>query len=190
MNLHINWNAVGLWVGIVSFILAIPLSILGNVLTPKFQRWWAKTAANRAHLRLANIAKTLSRLDDYDAHPIDPVGMLVKGIANTVLGMACLGIGILMLYMLSFPDPTLEARNIYVGAAYFMVLIGIALCRWAFGTFSVDSDELTYSGRQKKRAALSVEVKQLFGRYPELESVDKLPALSLIRDFQPQGRRN
>ena len=135
MHVHVDWNAVGLWVGVMSFLLAIPLAILGNILTPKFQRWWAKSAQNRAHLRLAVITKTLTHWDDYDAHPIDPVAILMKGVAKIVLGLASLGIGTLSLYFLSFPDQTLATgdRRIFTAAAYVLVIIGVGLSRWAVG---------------------------------------------------------
>jgi hypothetical protein len=38
------------WVGILGVLLAIPLTVLGNILTPKLVEWWSKSsAARRAH---------------------------------------------------------------------------------------------------------------------------------------------
>ncbi|MGJ5817059.1 hypothetical protein [Paludibaculum fermentans] len=46
-------------VGIAGLVLAIPLSIASNILTPKFQDWWATTSAARANRRQQHIVTEL-----------------------------------------------------------------------------------------------------------------------------------
>jgi len=41
-------------------LLAIPLSILANVLTPRFQRWYAETSEKRLHRRIDRLTRDLT----------------------------------------------------------------------------------------------------------------------------------
>ncbi|MBI2815924.1 MAG: hypothetical protein HYX72_03190 [Acidobacteria bacterium] len=48
--------------GVLAFILAIPMAVAANLLTPKVQRWWASSSRSRALKRLSRLEKQISEL--------------------------------------------------------------------------------------------------------------------------------
>jgi hypothetical protein len=57
---------VGTWgivLGALALLLAVPLSIIGNILTPKFLNWWAERSIESLQKR---IDKSEDRLREYD----------------------------------------------------------------------------------------------------------------------------
>lgn len=53
-------NRFGVAVGIVALFLAVPLTILGNILTPHVREWYSTTSSKRLQRRIAQIEATLS----------------------------------------------------------------------------------------------------------------------------------
>jgi hypothetical protein len=51
-------------VGILAFILAIPMAIIGNLLTPQVGSWWATTTEKRRQRRIAKLGSELRRLKE------------------------------------------------------------------------------------------------------------------------------
>jgi hypothetical protein len=47
------------WIGLLAFLLAIPMAILANILTPKVQDAWARTSKARAYKRYSSLGKTI-----------------------------------------------------------------------------------------------------------------------------------
>jgi hypothetical protein len=47
---------------VIGLLLANPLSIIANVLTPGIQNWWARTNSARKQKRIAKLRKELDRL--------------------------------------------------------------------------------------------------------------------------------
>jgi hypothetical protein len=45
--------------GILAFILAIPMAVVANALTPSVVQWWARTSESRRHKRVARLTKVL-----------------------------------------------------------------------------------------------------------------------------------
>lgn len=54
----------GFWVGIAAIVLTVPLSMIGNILTPKVQNWWATRSENAMKKRIHTLR---SRLADYES---------------------------------------------------------------------------------------------------------------------------
>jgi hypothetical protein len=57
-----NLGIFSAWVGIVAFILAIPISIAANLLTPKVHSWWATTSQRRRERRILYLKAMLGLL--------------------------------------------------------------------------------------------------------------------------------
>lgn len=49
-------------VTVLAFVLAIPMAIAGNLLTPRAATWWATTSEKRRHRRIAKLEEELRRL--------------------------------------------------------------------------------------------------------------------------------
>lgn len=54
-----DFNSFFGWVGVGSLVLAIPLSIAANLLTPRIQIWWATTSHARRHRRIQYLTETI-----------------------------------------------------------------------------------------------------------------------------------
>jgi hypothetical protein len=52
------------WVTIVAVLLAIPLSVIANILTPKVQVWWSKTSSIRLRRRINYVSSQLALSDE------------------------------------------------------------------------------------------------------------------------------
>jgi hypothetical protein len=70
-----NWN---LYFGIAALVLAVPLNIAANILTPKVREWWASTTKSRALRRIERIPRELRALDSYLEHPSAALGQGMK----------------------------------------------------------------------------------------------------------------
>jgi hypothetical protein len=53
---------LSLSVGILALILAIPMAVLANMLTPRVQNWWASTSVKRRQKRIARLQGQLNAL--------------------------------------------------------------------------------------------------------------------------------
>jgi hypothetical protein len=54
-----NLARAGVWITAMAIVLAIPLTILGNVLTPRVVEWYAKTTQGRLRKRIAKLEARL-----------------------------------------------------------------------------------------------------------------------------------
>src|ERR1035437_2008093 len=54
-----NFGTFAAWVSIVAVILAIPLSVIANLATPRVQAWWATTNVRRRHERIVHLKESL-----------------------------------------------------------------------------------------------------------------------------------
>ena len=58
---EVNW--------LVSLLVAIPLSIAGNLLTPRFQNWRSSKSRRTAERRLATVEKELRQVEKLSSNP-------------------------------------------------------------------------------------------------------------------------
>jgi hypothetical protein len=56
-------NKAGLAIGVLALVLAIPLAVVANLLTPKVRDWYVGMSTNRLRKRLANITKRLEEAE-------------------------------------------------------------------------------------------------------------------------------
>lgn len=73
-----TFNIFVAWVGIVAFVLAIPMAVAANMLTPKIQMRWAKSSRVRTENRMLTIGATIASLNgmlgaEFLAHCAKPV---------------------------------------------------------------------------------------------------------------------
>lgn len=64
-----NSTQIGLVIAIASVLLAIPLSILANILTAKVQSWWATTSRRRRIRRVAWLKDKIAFREFYNPLP-------------------------------------------------------------------------------------------------------------------------
>src|SRR5215472_3368533 len=55
-------NRVALWIGILGPLLAVPLAIAANLLTPRVVNWWASASQARRIIRIMKLETLLSNL--------------------------------------------------------------------------------------------------------------------------------
>jgi len=79
---EINW--------ILSLIVAIPLSITANILTPRFQNWFAKRSTEKTTKRLSEIKEQLSEVERFQN---DTLGLLHETVRITLKVIIFIGIG-------------------------------------------------------------------------------------------------
>lgn len=80
------------WVGALAFVLAIPMSISANLLTPKIQHRWAMTTAIRKARRIQELEDTLTRYNSRPAHWADILYKFVRtGFILLCAVSVCLG---------------------------------------------------------------------------------------------------
>jgi hypothetical protein len=60
-------GAWGLVLGIAAILLAIPLSVIGNLLTPKFRNWWASRSRSALERRIKALKAELGVMETYPA---------------------------------------------------------------------------------------------------------------------------
>jgi hypothetical protein len=83
------------WIGIVAFLLAIPMSILANMLTPKIQAWWANTSSARKARRIQYLQREIPWLERS--------GKLTFRLERLILGVRVLALGLIAItYVLYF----------------------------------------------------------------------------------------
>jgi hypothetical protein len=56
---------LGLVVAIVAILLAIPLSVLANLLTPRIQNWWSQRSAKSLRSRIHKLQQELAEYQPY-----------------------------------------------------------------------------------------------------------------------------
>jgi hypothetical protein len=81
----------GLLLAAIAIVLAIPLSMVGNILTPKFLNWWAERSVASTRKRIDGLEKRLAELEK--DHPVmnEVEEYLMKGIeAGGFLVVLCL----------------------------------------------------------------------------------------------------
>ena len=69
----------------VGLVLAIPLSVLGNVLTPHVLRWWATTSLVRREYRIETLGRQI-RICRILIHPLVRRESFLKAIRTCIVG--------------------------------------------------------------------------------------------------------
>lgn len=53
----------GIILAIAALVLAFPLTVIGNLVTPKIRNWWAKRSVSTLEARIAKLKAELSKMD-------------------------------------------------------------------------------------------------------------------------------
>jgi len=91
----------GIFLSAVAILLAIPLSVVGNLLTPRLRNWWAQRSVNSLRNRIINLEKRLAfvsvsykeigEFEDFVLELLDTLFYVVAG------GAECTGFALLVL---------------------------------------------------------------------------------------------
>lgn len=80
------------WVGILAFFFALPIAVIGNLITPKIAAWWATTSGKRRENRVTLLKQELGAL---------PTLMTADGRwENLIKGLRCLAFGLAVIVYL------------------------------------------------------------------------------------------
>lgn len=173
-----NLTTFATWVGIVAFVLAVPMSVLANVLTPKVQLFWAGTAKRRAAYRLWKLEEELKRLQWYDDNPIDAIGSLLFWVSLFVIDFAVTFLAFVSAAWLPFESWVTQTSHIAIIplSIRHLILIGTLLNEIGFSlVFLLFAPILfncmktaTMDGRDKRRQEIAVAQNKLLKKYPDL----------------------
>jgi|HubBroStandDraft_6_1064221.scaffolds.fasta_scaffold11339_3 hypothetical protein len=59
---HRDFGWWGFWIGVVAFVLAFPLSVMANIVTPKLLNWWSGRSRQSTMKRLEELRGTQARI--------------------------------------------------------------------------------------------------------------------------------
>jgi hypothetical protein len=135
--LHIDFGWWGFVVSIVTILLAVPLSMLANLLTPKVQSWWALTSKKR-----------LARRIRWIKYEIENPPTFVQAVSYLVLLIPGLFIGVLMgiafvinmiMRMNMFPGkPMTHSDNLLAHVMIYIIEFGAAFTLFVMTRFFVE----------------------------------------------------
>lgn len=57
-----NGTTLGIVIGALALLLAVPLSVVGNLCTPRVRQWWATTSISRKRRRVEAIKAELDKI--------------------------------------------------------------------------------------------------------------------------------
>jgi MFS family permease len=86
-----TWGFIFGLVGVAAFVLAIPLAVAANLLTPRLRNWWADRSTRSARARAAALK---SELENYEQNYqlVDPPLLLILRAALVIVGIACIAV--------------------------------------------------------------------------------------------------
>jgi hypothetical protein len=83
---------------VLALVLAVPLSVAGNLLTPAVKNWWAEGSVRRARRRVRDLRAQLAYLEslagDHEYFELVALRAVLRGVGWGVLGLAVMGYGI------------------------------------------------------------------------------------------------
>lgn len=96
-----KWSLFFGWVGLLSFVFAIPLAVIANLLTPRVQQWWALASQARRSLRLDVLKIYLAKIDE-DVLYDNRFEHLVKGLFSLAFGLIILTYPVMLIGTMMF----------------------------------------------------------------------------------------
>jgi hypothetical protein len=119
--MHNDLATWGFFLSILGILLVIPLTMLGNLLTRKFENWWA--ARSKATL-LTRIAKLKSRLEKCEQSSIldETQSYILEGIELLIIFLITSS-SVLLYTILSTAYKILKGYSLHGPTAFFLVVI-------------------------------------------------------------------
>lgn len=123
---------------ILSVLLAIPMGVIANLITPHIKNWWAKSSAFRAEKRLGKIESEHSKILFYNENKQDLIIYISKTILQSLTRLAISGLTPLFIILVNsmFPDVRLfdtESEN------YIALIFTLSISYTFFGIAFVKS---------------------------------------------------
>ena len=148
------------WVGIVAFLLAIPMSIAANILTPLIKNWWATTTVLRAKRRLVELDELKMVLEEARK---DPLQLTIK-IAEPFLDGIRFGIMAILLSVIMAAIGIVRSSASYIpGNRLFLgFAIGAVVCVLGSMLISMLSFQVAiWRTRQLSSETMEKEIKRI-----------------------------
>lgn len=139
-------------------LLSVPLSILGNILTPKFQTWNARRSQGAAKKLAAEDQKFAARIERFRRNPEDYQAFFQLNLLYIVGGIARMvmiaGIGILASTLL---PGTVDGEMVALLALGLLAVDGLFLSRRGSGAYRVAAALRVTTSKEDPDAAPQAE---------------------------------
>ncbi len=122
----------GFWVTLAALVLAIPLSMLANILTPFFVNWLAK----RSHVSLNNrIAKLEAQLAEFEKFPAiteaeDEILWGLKRVQIRMVGTETTIVAVVLLSVAALTDTASYKHMVLSSLAMLAIALGVVSQMW------------------------------------------------------------
>ena len=163
----------GLILGIAAIFLTIPLSMIGNILTPKLLNWWARRSLASLRRRIAGLKKQLMQMEAFPVLTETEERILASGEATHFLvftvGYYVLGSLLLLGNLLKrglFPE---NRHRVWAFPTLIMLLLLAFAIRFAFSVLPLMSYRRMRSAnwREQARSAIARLEAELRRREPD-----------------------
>lgn len=127
---------LSLVIGITALVLAVPLAIFANILTPKITEWYSRSSRQRAQRRIAELEKIVASelpLMEFEDLLLFNVGIKVYkfvALGLYAIGILCYGL------ITALRGPFLQSTSSHHPIAAYWVFSGFALATSLFGYFN------------------------------------------------------
>ncbi len=153
----------GIVLAIVAIVLAFPLSLLANLLTPKIRNWWAERSVAGLKKRIANLESELIEMDGLSPFSREHTRLLnfVQIIAVGAIGIVDCFLGIANFFTTLLPDRLQHQAKTLIGCGIFFELFMLLVIFQSFRQFLNKRSPLHKEAVEKNISELSAKLQSL-----------------------------
>ena len=182
-----KWGWFFGWVGVAALVLCLPLTVLGNLLTPRIREWWGRTTENRALNRFAWIQGQVSTINYFDQHPSDALGECLQEFWKVAGYGGCVFVSLIFMMLSRYPSSIQFFQMVVPSNPYFCQGIALGLsgaliyfcfpsaCVALFDLGGLVKNMATVKACQERRGRLAEEAARLLAAYSRLRQTDDKP---------------
>jgi hypothetical protein len=136
------------WVGLLAFILAIPMNVIANLITPRAETWWATTSSVRRQRRIEKLRRALDVFNSRQEHWADVLLRLLRTfIVILAAASICLGGFLIELHAHIHRMEKALGISVKLPVTRYGTTESSFSWLWLFHHLSQDFARLTWSGR-------------------------------------------
>ncbi len=142
----------GVIISVAALILALPLTVASNLLTPKFRNWWASRSVFRLQERIYKLQQTLEDLEKYPVMTETEAQILeaVITVGEVVLQLIAMTTMLEMIFMANQPRMLILALSMMA----FAIIAFLTIIEW-------DSRRFLLMRSPKRRSTLASNIEKL-----------------------------
>ena len=155
----------GILLGIVAILLAFPLSLIANLVTPKIRNWWAERSVATIKERIASLESEVTKIGARSLFPWDHVLLLKFG---QWLGVSAVS---MFVCLLGFATCFVPLLPILLGILA-MIMIGLGIIFGAFAGYLLIHDLGRFLDKRSPLHKIDVElsIKELSAKLRSLQN--------------------